>query len=125
MLMGCAADSRATSGLTSAVAQSATTLAEDVRQLAEWCRTAEGARDATDARIEQLEHAPMVQKQLEQLQDEVGHAACAGQLRPPGAESAGKAAAGHIWDFLAQLAPPVTGPADSAAAGHFYKMFAS
>ncbi len=75
MLEGCAADSRATSGLTSAVAQSATTLAEDVRQLAEWCRTAEAARDATDARIEQLEHAPLVQKQLEQLQDEVGHAA--------------------------------------------------
>ena len=74
-LKDCAADSRATSGLTSAVAQSATTLAEDVRQLAEWCRTAEAARDATDARIEQLEHAPVVQKQLEQLQDEVGHAA--------------------------------------------------
>ena len=75
MLKGCAADSRATSGLTSAVAQSATTLAEDVRQLAEWCRTAEAARDASDTRIEQLEHAPIIQKQLEQLQDEVGHAA--------------------------------------------------
>ena len=63
------AESESASGLTSAVAVSASTLAEDVRQLAQWCRSADDARDKQDRRLEQLERMPPLQAQLKALQD--------------------------------------------------------
>ena len=67
----CAAEGESASSLTSAVAVSASTLAEDVRQLAQWCRNADDARDQQDNRLEQLECMPPLQAQLKALQDKV------------------------------------------------------
>ena len=63
------AEIESTSGLTSAVAVSASTLAEDVRQLAQWCRSADNARDQQDQRLDHLERMPPLQSQLKALQD--------------------------------------------------------
>ena len=77
------AEGESASGLTSAVAVSASTLAEDVRQLAQWCRSADDARDQQDRRLEQLERMPPLQAQLKALQDKaccsarpLSHAVC-------------------------------------------------
>ncbi|DBA96228.1 hypothetical protein WJX82_006128 [Trebouxia sp. C0006] len=59
------------SSLTSAVAVSASTLAEDVRQLAHWCRSADEAREQQEGRLDQLERVPPLQAQLKALQDRV------------------------------------------------------
>ncbi|KAL3162446.1 hypothetical protein ABBQ32_010113 [Trebouxia sp. C0010 RCD-2024] len=69
-------ESESASGLTSAVAVSASTLAEDVRQLAKWCRSADDAREQQDRRLEQLESMPPLQSQLKALQDKVAPCTC-------------------------------------------------
>lgn len=51
------------------MAVSASTLAEDVRQLAKWCRSADDAREQQERRLEQLESMPPLQSQLKALQD--------------------------------------------------------
>lgn len=51
------------------MAVSASTLAEDVRQLAKWCRSADDAREQQDWRLEQLEAMPPLQSQLKALQE--------------------------------------------------------
>lgn len=51
------------------MAVSASTLAEDVRQLAKWCRSADDAREQQDRRLEQLEAMPPLQSQLKALQE--------------------------------------------------------
>jgi len=53
------------------VAVSASTLAEDVRQLAHWCRSADKAREQQEGRLDQLERVPPLQAQLKALQDRV------------------------------------------------------
>lgn len=63
------AESESASGLTSAVAVSASTLAEDVRQLAKWCRSADDAREQQEQRLEQLEAMPPLHSQLKALQE--------------------------------------------------------
>ena len=50
---------------------SASTLAEDVRQLAHWCRSADEAREQQEGRLDQLERVPPLQAQLKALQDRV------------------------------------------------------
>jgi len=62
------------------VAVSASTLAEDVRQLAQWCRSADDARDQQESRLEQLERMPPLQAQLKALQDKASplHSCCPG-----------------------------------------------
>ena len=66
-----AAEGESASSLTSAVAVSASTLAEDVRQLAHWCRGADEAREQQEGRLDQLERVPPLQAQLKALQDRV------------------------------------------------------
>ena len=63
------AEGESASTLTSAVAVSASTLAEDVRHLAQWCRSADEAREQQEQRLEQLERAPPLQSHLKALQD--------------------------------------------------------
>ena len=53
------------------MAVSASTLAEDVRQLAHWCRSADEAREQQEGRLDQLERVPPLQAQLKALQDRV------------------------------------------------------
>ena len=63
------AEGESASSLTSAVAVSASTLAEDVRQLAQWCKSADDAREQQERRVEQLERMPPLQAHLKALQD--------------------------------------------------------
>ena len=67
------AEGESASSLTSAVAVSASTLAEDVRQLAQWCKSADDAREQQERRVEQLERMPPLQAHLKALQDKASN----------------------------------------------------
>ena len=70
------AEGESTSSLTSAVAVSASTLAEDVRQLAQWCKGADAAREQQEGRLEQLSALPGLQAQIRSLQDKASLTKC-------------------------------------------------
>lgn len=57
------------------MAVSASTLAEDVRQLAQWCKGADALREQQEGRLEQLNALPSLHAQIRSLSDKVSHAA--------------------------------------------------
>lgn len=67
----CHVEGESTSSLTSAVAVSASTLAEDVRQLAQWCKGADALREQQEGRLEQLNALPSLHAQVRSLSDKV------------------------------------------------------
>ena len=69
---GDSAEGESTSSLTSAVAVSASTLAEDIRQLAQWCKGADTMREQQEGRLEQLNALPSLHAQIKSLSDKVG-----------------------------------------------------
>ena len=75
--IGCgdSAEGESTSSLTSAVAVSASTLAEDIRQLAQWCKGADTMREQQEGRLEQLNALPSLHAQIKGLSDKVSLAA--------------------------------------------------